>query len=235
MGIDFVTLALAKEYVKEETIPVPATATVGQILAVKSVDSTNKPTEWETVDAPQGGGGSVTMKPLTFTGAVNATYDGSEAVSVEIPTGGGGSGGETWELIANSDTEVSYSVNYFKWDADNSGNPFALKKAVLFVWCSSTGSWTFINTGIQQYAWSVVPNGNAAGLMFRIEFTKDLDGVWMAQVYSAKYNTSTYLPSENYSYFVGKRANVTVDNITSVFFETGSGTLAKYALYGVRG
>ena len=175
-----------------------------------------------------------TMKPLTFTGAVNATYDGSEAVSVEIP-GGGGSGGETWELIANSDTEVSYSVSYFKWDADNSGNPFALKKAVLFVWCSSAGGWTFINAGIQQYSWSVVPSGSAAGYMYRIEFTKDLDGVWMAQVYRAKYNTSTYLPSENYLYFAGKRANVTVDNITSVFFETGSGTLAKYALYGVRG
>ena len=29
-------------------------------------------------------------QPLTFTGAVNATYDGSEAVSVEIPAGGGG-------------------------------------------------------------------------------------------------------------------------------------------------
>lgn len=37
-----------------------------------------------------------TMQPLTFTGAVEATYDGSEAVSVEIPSGGGG--GE-WELI----------------------------------------------------------------------------------------------------------------------------------------
>lgn len=33
-------------------------------------------------------------KALTFTGAVNATYDGSEAVEVEIPQGGGGSGGE---------------------------------------------------------------------------------------------------------------------------------------------
>ena len=28
------------------------------------------------------------MQPLTFTGAVEATYDGSEAVSVEIPEGG---------------------------------------------------------------------------------------------------------------------------------------------------
>lgn len=40
------------------------------------------------VEVPDGG--AATMQPLTFTGAVNATYDGSEAVSVEIPVGGGG-------------------------------------------------------------------------------------------------------------------------------------------------
>lgn len=36
------------------------------------------------VDVPEGG----SNQPLTFTGAVNVTYDGSEAVSVEIPEGG---------------------------------------------------------------------------------------------------------------------------------------------------
>ena len=41
----------------------------------------------EMVEVPEGGGSN---QPLTFTGAVNATYDGSEAVTVEIPTGGGG-------------------------------------------------------------------------------------------------------------------------------------------------
>ena len=39
------------------------------------------------VDNPEGG--NATMHPLTFTGAVKATYDGSKAVSVEIPIGGG--------------------------------------------------------------------------------------------------------------------------------------------------
>ena len=38
----------------------------------------------ELVEVPEGG--NVEMKPLTFTGAVNATYDGSEAVEVVIPT-----------------------------------------------------------------------------------------------------------------------------------------------------
>ena len=46
-----VTAALA------EKITAPATASVGQIIKVKSVDGTGKPTEWEAVDLPSGGGG----------------------------------------------------------------------------------------------------------------------------------------------------------------------------------
>lgn len=168
-----------------QKITTPDTASVGQALAVKAVDENGKPTEWETVDIPEGdtaelffavygettyaevtealdAGKMVYVKynhyivpytathssnhwfrlvneydmgmtirvdyndgwdnetyvyttndtlknfynknqvddllegldtggsnqPLTFTGAVNATYDGSEAVSVEIPEGG---------------------------------------------------------------------------------------------------------------------------------------------------
>lgn len=43
---------------------------------------------------------------LTFTGAVNATYDGSEEVSVEIPKGGDGSEKE-WKLIDHFVVEKS--------------------------------------------------------------------------------------------------------------------------------
>lgn len=39
-----------------DAIPVPATATTGQILAVKAVGANGKPTEWEVIDAPIGGG-----------------------------------------------------------------------------------------------------------------------------------------------------------------------------------
>lgn len=45
-----VTAALA------EKITAPATASVGQIIKVKSVDGTGKPTEWEAADMPSGGG-----------------------------------------------------------------------------------------------------------------------------------------------------------------------------------
>lgn len=46
-----VTTALA------EKITAPTTATVGQIIKVKTIDGTGKPTEWEAADLPSGGGG----------------------------------------------------------------------------------------------------------------------------------------------------------------------------------
>jgi hypothetical protein len=39
-----------------EAIPVPATAEVGQVVAVKAVDENGKPTEWEAVDMNAGSG-----------------------------------------------------------------------------------------------------------------------------------------------------------------------------------
>lgn len=40
-----------------DAIPIPQTASVGQVIAVKAVDGNGKPTEWEAVDIPSGGGG----------------------------------------------------------------------------------------------------------------------------------------------------------------------------------
>lgn len=34
----------------QDIIPIPQTASVGQVLAVKAVDENGKPTEWEVVD-----------------------------------------------------------------------------------------------------------------------------------------------------------------------------------------
>lgn len=49
----------------------------------------------------------VSMKPLTFTGAVNATYDGSEEMTVEIPQGGGGE----WQLLYDDTITLTEPVN----------------------------------------------------------------------------------------------------------------------------
>lgn len=110
-----VTAALAGK------ITAPTTAAVGQIIKVKSVDSTGKPTEWEAVTAKL-----ANPNALTFTGAVTGSYDGSEPLSVEIPSGGGV---ESWELIADiTTTELVQSVSITK---DQAGQPLALKKATL--------------------------------------------------------------------------------------------------------
>lgn len=61
-----VTSALA------EKITAPSTASVGQIIKVKSVDNAGKPTEWEATDMPSGGGGG-TYRLVSDTTLIEAT------------------------------------------------------------------------------------------------------------------------------------------------------------------
>lgn len=63
---------------------------------------------------------------LTFTGAVEATYDGSEAVSVEIPSGGGlGS----WRLLKS--ITVAENIKAVEFDTDNGGNSFEVTELLI--------------------------------------------------------------------------------------------------------
>ena len=48
--------------------------------------------------------------PLTFTGAVNETYDGSSAKTIEIPSGGGGGSGMNLSLIYENTFESVASI-----------------------------------------------------------------------------------------------------------------------------
>lgn len=186
-------------------------------------DLTNKPT------IPTVPSSLPNPNKLKLTGAVTAEYDGSSEVSVEIPA----VDGEDWQLIASSDTEAT--ANIFEFNADNEGNSFSLKKAMLFVWLSKRGHYTYINLGIQKFNWLITMNSSSDECVQRAEFKKDADGKWMCEAGSAKYNNTTYRPTENYSYVMGKRGNTIKDTITSVFYEHGSNTtIAKYALYGIK-
>ena len=88
----------------------------------------NETGEWEYADkAFSAGSNSEPMKPLTFKGAVNATYDGSEAVEVEIPEGGTVSSsnnadhyGKKWLFIGDSITEHNFRAtkNYDQFLAE---------------------------------------------------------------------------------------------------------------------
>lgn len=66
-----VTTALA------EKITAPTTAAVGQIIKVKTIDSTGKPTEWEAVDLPSGG------EKKQFAVIFEQLLDNSTVVSVD--------------------------------------------------------------------------------------------------------------------------------------------------------
>ena len=55
-----------------EAIPIPQTASVGQVLAIKAVDETGKPTSWEAVDMPTGGGERTFEKVVEMTTAEDA-------------------------------------------------------------------------------------------------------------------------------------------------------------------
>ena len=72
-----------------------------------------------TMDAPTGGGSN---QPLTFTGAVSATYDGSQAVSVEIPQGGGGASAE-WNTICEG--QLAEAVSSIVIDSAADGTPLS--------------------------------------------------------------------------------------------------------------
>lgn len=70
--------------------------------------------------------GEILNQPLTFTGAVEATYDGKEPVEVEIPYG--------FELIAEIPTTTEEVASIFI-NKDLNGNSFSLKqmKAIIYV------------------------------------------------------------------------------------------------------
>lgn len=78
-----ITAALA------EKITAPTTAAVGQIIKVKSVDGTGKPTEWECADLPSGGGGE-TWEKLVDTSLAEAvesvtyTFDNCKRIKALI-------------------------------------------------------------------------------------------------------------------------------------------------------
>lgn len=65
----------------------PDTATVGDMLTVEEVDEDGKPVKWKTAK-PTAEIPTTLPNPhtLTFSGAVEAEYDGSSEVEVEIPT-----------------------------------------------------------------------------------------------------------------------------------------------------
>lgn len=147
MGVSMVNGAIQVEYARENQITSknsyrnPITP-VNLDIAVKTGITTNKipltaeeqqaAKEWLGVTENGGGSGEIPSAlpnphKLTFTGAVNAEYDGSEAVEVNIPAGGGGRAEKQGMELLTTVT-VAEDVTVVNISQCDDGTPFADKK-----------------------------------------------------------------------------------------------------------
>lgn len=108
----------------------------------------------------QGGGSSdipdtlPNPHPLTFTGAVEATYDGSKPVTVEIPMGGGGSENLNVRLVASVTIDPANPPESIIIDRDNDGNPFELRR--VFIYTDISSSVSYAQFSINGAPWTYV-------------------------------------------------------------------------------
>lgn len=94
----------------------PAAGTLGRVFFKKATDG-------ET----SSGGETSNLEPLVFTGAVNATYDGTSTTTVNIPSGGSTSGGSLSESARNLLITILRNGVYI---SDQSANITALETAL---------------------------------------------------------------------------------------------------------
>lgn len=94
----------------------PAAGTLGRVFFKKVTDG-------ETLS----GGETSNLEPLVFTGAVNATYDGTSTTTVNIPSGGSTSGGSLSESARNLLITILRNGVYI---SDQSANITALETAL---------------------------------------------------------------------------------------------------------
>lgn len=145
------------QQVEEVKAAVPNSATVNDAneLIMQRADG-DVVSELFKVRLPQGGGSAdipdtlPNPHPLTFTGAVEATYDGSTPVEVEIPMGGGGFG---LGVADNYDIELITAV--YNIDKENmptriditqkdDGTPFAYDGIIIWTDVKDTYSYSTV-------------------------------------------------------------------------------------------
>lgn len=198
---------------------------------------------WVDTNDNEGDVPEATMKPLTFTGAVNATYDGSEAVSVEIPTGGGGSGGgsaKAWRKIAEFTLEEDLTAATWLYvNNDSDGSELDLLESVLLIRSKTDGS-----NGVMHYQASKHNGWNANYVVMHLAFKNNSKIIIHSEAIAGEnpplYIRTTY--SENTSALATKAnaigvfaSDIALSKITGVSFQMPSGTLAgtKYEFWGV--
>lgn len=199
-----VTAALA------EKITAPATASVGQIIKVKSVDTAGKPTEWEAVTAKL-----ANPNALTFTGAVTGSYDGSEPLSVEIPSGGE-SDVPNWRLIKT--LSFSTDIASVSFDTDDAGNTFSIKEIMLAGFVPAYSGYIYMKpapSGVQNSIWPTA--------------AKDIR--WWAASVSGELKTMLAVSNASVIWPVDKYPVCKNDNISRLIIGASNGFSADCTMY----
>ena len=159
-------------------------ASVGQIVKIKTVDSSGVPTEWEPADMPSGGGGTDTS--LGVTGATVG-----QTVKIKtVDASGKPTAWEATDMASGGDWEFINEISTNEWissvtiNQDSNGNPFSLKKMRIFMTLPKTTNEAGeeqTNSGYAYYAvngmrpaWQKPSNGwNNALFLWTIEALGD--------------------------------------------------------------
>ena len=135
--------------------------------------------------------------PLTFTGAVNETYDGSSAKTIEIPSGGGGGGGSLgdFELIGTVDFSQEGMA------AASSGVTFEVTDVseIVLVYndlvnstSSNSSVWVYLNNSSGQIESMLHPDSGKSGTPLNgWVFIKPLPGVGLTGIQSSSAGSAT--------------------------------------------
>ena len=131
--------------------------------------------------------------PLTFTGAVNETYDGSSAKTIEIPSGGGGLG--DFELIGTVDFSQEGMA------AASSGVTFEVTDVseIVLVYndlvnstSSSSSVWVYLNKSSENIQSGLNPDSGKSGTPLNgWVFIKPLPGVGLTGIQSSSAVSAT--------------------------------------------
>lgn len=171
---------------------------------------------------------ATTPNALTFTGAVEATFDGSEAVTVDIPSG---ESEDEWVLI--NEAELDENGGTFEFTTDSDGNSFSLKKLRLEITPPSTAApsdtLAFISYPqliLNGQNWQNAFTGNtAAGKAFTLQHPFALTWEKTADTMYTVWLRDDQIMLERDGMQLSNGKRLHIDTCTSVNFRQGAGDL----------
>ena len=131
--------------------------------------------------------------PLTFTGAVSETYDGSSAKTIEIPSGGGGLG--DFELIGTVDFSqegMAVASGGVTFEVTDVSEIVLVYNDLVNSTSSNSSVWVYLNIGSEQIESTLRPESGKSGTPLNgWVFIKPLPGVGLTGIQSSSAVSAT--------------------------------------------